>query len=84
MAKNLQYLCPVCTVSKVTGNRELREKDNCEDSSKRPSENDSVEGNSLETQEDVKEIKFTDECSKKLVIVDGLKNPCNFQNSRVI
>ena len=51
---------------------------------KRPSENDLVEVNSAETQEDFKENNFTDECSKKLVIVDGLKNPCNFQNSRVI
>ena len=83
-AKNLQYVCPVCIVSKVTGNKELQEKDNCVDNLKRPSENDIVEVNSPETQEDFKDSKFTDECSKKLVIVDGLKNPCNFQNSRVI
>ena len=33
-AKNLQYVCPVCIVSKVTGNRELQEKDNCVDNLK--------------------------------------------------
>ena len=89
--KNLPYSCPVCTLSKV------KHKQN-EDQSDKPMLNEECIGSKQEDTESRDLIKSqvtsgidpnkvkedSGSNSKRVLIVDGLKNPCDYQNSRTI
>lgn len=86
-AKNLPYLCPACTVSK------LNIRDTVETSKPEVGEQSHHSQDCTQAAEEDREISVSEQAcytdyseknSKNVLIVDGLKNPSDFQNSRII
>ena len=90
--KNLPFLCPECIVSKITEKK--RKAESCSvgksSSSREDSSSQSYDEQSSSFKVDNTDCKVPkvshdiNTTSSKVIIVDGLKNPSNFQNSRVI
>ena len=88
--KNLPYLYPVCTLSKVNHKQEepsdkpmLNEE--YSDSKQEDTGSQDLIKNQVSSGIDPNKVKVDSGCnSKRVLIVDGLKNPCDYQNSRTI
>ena len=86
--KNLPYLCPVCTLSKVDHKDKANKSDKpvlSEDSLiSNSTDSDSEQDNSGTGRVELESNSNSGNNLKRVLIVDGLKNPGEYQNSRTI